>query len=251
MRWVDNGGEFSIRPRESLPPLEAYHARAGRDAWESRTLYSMGAPGLRAIARVDKNEKWFERKNVLGTFQARGGAYTGVEATLTVRLEASMELWWARSNNCDGSMHVAMEYTARAAGREYSGTITLGPADCTNDFNETFRGERVHTFTCRPEDTVEIEADLSGGISIVVGLEQGIPSWAELRGVVARAQVEFSYSRARGVQLFDICRNGMCLYMGFHHEGGEDSAIRGENGGAHCDYIGIVIFTFARIDANG
>ena len=216
MRWVDNGGEFSIRPRESLPPLEAYHARAGMDALESRTLYSMGAPGLRAIAREDENEEWFERKNVRGTFQARDGAYTGVTAELTVRLEASMALRWARSKERDGSMDVTMEYTARAAGREYKGTITLGPADCTKDFNETFRGERVHTFTCRPKDTVEIGADLRGGINIVVGPERGmvLPSWAELRGVEASARVEFRYSSARGVQLFDICRNGMCLYMG-------------------------------------
>ena len=109
-----------------------------------------------------------------------------------------------------------MEYTARAAGRAYSGTITLGPAGYTKDFNETFRGERVHTFTCRPKGTVEIGATLRGGISIVVGPERGmvLPSRAELRGVVASVQVKFSYSSARGVQLFDICRNGMCLYMG-------------------------------------
>ena len=216
MRWVDNGGEFSIRPRESLPPLEAYHARAGMDALESRTLYSMGAPGLRAIARENENEDRFDVTERREAFQARDGAYTGVEATLTVRLAASMELRWERSKNRRGSMYVAMKYTARAAGSEYSDIIELKPENYTKGFKEMFKGEKKHTFTCRPKGTVEIVADFYGGISIDVGGERGnvLPSRAELLGVEASVQVKFSYSSARGVQLFDICRNGMCLYMG-------------------------------------
>ena len=176
----------------------------------------MAPPGMRAIARENENEDRFDVTERREAFQARDGAYTGVTAELTVRLAASMALRWERSKDRDGSMDVTMEYTARAAGSEYKGTITLGPRDYTKDFNETFRDERVHTFTCRPNDTVEIKADLRGGISIVVGPERGmvLPSWAELRGVVASARVVFYYASARGVQLFDICRNGMCLYMG-------------------------------------